>query len=430
MKNWRGLTAALAALALLASGLTIGPVQRAVSQGMVQITSLVGTEQISLNYPCTVSCFATTATLAGFTQSQPGNNPENAIVGGDASTNLFQRGSTVTLASPATAAYTADRWFGWGGTNTPVTVATSTDAPSNFSASFKITKASGAGVVQVCFAQEIETVNSYRFQSQVLEVDFHAKALAGFSAVSSNLAVYVLTGTGTDEGSANAAFSINAGGGSATPWTGATLRGGTTGYLIPINTTWTRYGVAVPIPATETEITVALCYTPVGSGGATDGFELAGIQATPNASLATLAGTAGGILSANDARAKAFLRRPAGAETSLQQRYTYTVKEPAAITDFVVAGQAVTTTVVKHMVQFPVTMRAAPTTSVTTGTFGSTIAAGTIASTCTVTATASSNTTVAGGLTDTCGAASFTAGFASFLGGIGGSGIATFSAEL
>jgi hypothetical protein len=45
---------------------TVGPVQRAISQGAVQITTLVGTEQISLDYPCTVSCFVTTATLKNY----------------------------------------------------------------------------------------------------------------------------------------------------------------------------------------------------------------------------------------------------------------------------------------------------------------------------------------------------------------------------
>jgi hypothetical protein len=340
---------------------TIGPVQRAVSQGMAQIINLAGTEQISLGYPCTVSCFVTSATLANYSQATPGGNAENALVGGDATTNLFQRGSSVVLATPAAVAYTADRWVAWGGTNTPVTVASATDAPQNYGKSFKVTKASGAGVVQVCVGQEITTQNSYRFQGLATEFDFHAKALAGFSAASKNLAVYVITGTGTDEGTANGAFSINAGGGSSTPWTGPVVAGGTTGYLIPITTTWARYGVVVPIPATSTEIMVAICYTPVGTGGSTDGFEFTGAQVVPNASLTSVAGTAGAILGVNDTRAKAFLRRAASEERLLQLTYYYQLNDPAATASVGTCQVITANSAAVCLVPLPVTMRAAPT---------------------------------------------------------------------
>jgi hypothetical protein len=340
---------------------TVGPVQRAVSQGMVQVTNLAGTEQISLGYPCTVSCFATSATLANYSQATAGGNSENALVGGDATTNLFQRGSSTVLATPAAVAYTADRWVAWGGTNTPVTVASATDAPQNYGNSFKVTKASGAGVVQVCIAQEITTQNSYRFQGLTAEFDIHAKALGGFSAVGKNLAVYVLTGTGTDEGTANGAFSLNAGGGSSTPWTNPILFGGTGGFLIPITTTWARYGVVVPIPATATEIMVAICYTPVGTGGATDGFEFTGAQFVPNVSLTSVAGSAGAVLGVNDTRAKAFLRRPASEERLLQLTYYYQLNDPAATASVGICQVITANSAAVCLVPLPVTMRAAPT---------------------------------------------------------------------
>lgn len=364
LRYLRNAAFAVGAVALLA---TLGPVQRVIGQGMVQISSLTGTEQVSLNFPCTVSCFVSTATLAGFTQSQAGGNSENALVGGDATTNLFQRGTSVALASPAAAAYTADRWFAWGGTNTPVTVTKQTgagDITLAFGASFRVNKPSGAGVVQICIAQEIETVNSLRFQGQVAEFDVHLLAGAGFSAAGGNVAVYILTGTGTDEASANAAFSINAGGGSATPWTGAAVLGGTTGYRIPITATWGRYTVAAPIPATATEIAVAICYTPVGTGGATDWFEFTGAQLVPNASLATAAGTAGAVLAANAGNAKAFYRRPQAVETDLQFRYTYSINEGTITAGTIMAGGGTalgTTTTCSISIRFPARMRVAPT---------------------------------------------------------------------
>lgn len=366
-------TFAALALAVLAALGTVGPVQRAISQGMQNFTGLVGTEQISLNYPCTVSCYVTSAQLAGFGQSQVGNNPENALVAGDATNNLFQRGTSVVIASPAAVAYTADRWFAWGGTNTPVTVAQDLTTPSpNFGASYKVTKASGAGVVQVCVGQEVETVNSYRFQGQTAEFDIHLQALAGFSAVSSNIAIYILTGTSSDEGSVAAAFSINAGGGGGAGWTGGAVLGGTPGYLIPITTTWGRYTVAAPIPLTATEIAVAVCYTPVGTGGATDGFRFAGAQLVPNSALTALAGANGARIT-TAGLAKSFLRRPQAQETDLQLRYSWLAVNEAASTAAVFGYCAGTGTTAAHCYfAFPVPMRAAPAT-----TFGS-VAAGTL----------------------------------------------------
>lgn len=426
-----------AAFALVAAAIgTIGPVQRAVSQAMVQITSLAGTEQISLNYPCTVSCFVTTSTFAGYTQAQAGNNPENALVGGDAATNLWQRGTSVALASPAAAAYTADRWFAWGGTNTPITVTKQTgaaDITQAFGASMRVNKPSGAGVVQICIAQQIETVNSYRFQGNTAEFDFHAKAGAGFSAAASNLAIYVMTGTGTDEASANGAFSLNAGGGSATPWTGPAILGGASGYLIPISTTWTRYGVAVPIPLTATEIMVAVCYTPVGTGGATDWFEVTGEQLVPNSSLATAAGSAGVILANNDARARSFHRRPQQYETDLQQRYFQVLNEPASGFAIGASGVMSSTTNCAVTLALGTTMRATPTITFT-GTALSTSTwriqdstTSTLASTFLVQGAGNTANTV--NLNATLTTAS-TAGFGCQLQGAGGGSVLNIAAEL
>lgn len=64
----------LAAAAFLALFVGIGfygtVVRQAIAQGMTQLTALVGTEQITgMGYPCTVSCFVTTGTVAGYARS-------------------------------------------------------------------------------------------------------------------------------------------------------------------------------------------------------------------------------------------------------------------------------------------------------------------------------------------------------------------------
>lgn len=377
--------------------------------------------------------YVTAPQLGTYGQTLAGGNQENMIVAGDASNNLFSRGTSVVIATPAAVAYTANQWVGWGGTNTPVTVAKATDAPSNFVNSYSVVKASGAGVVQVCYGQEIEKAIAIRLQGQIAEFDVHMKALAGFSAASSNVAVYILTGTGADEGTVNGAFSINAGGGGSSGWTGAAVLGGTTGYLIPISTAWGRYTVAAPIPTTATEVMVAVCDTPVGTGTATDGFELAGAQLVPNPALATPAGSAGAVLALNDARAKAFARLGVAYDVERQQRYLYAINEGTVTAGSAMlgGGNANATTTAKFTVQFPVTMFKAPTytNALTATTFKMECGSVTAAVLATpFSATTGANTASTGSITFTT--TGLTAGNACNLISAAGSGNALWSAEM
>lgn len=371
----------------IAAGLGLGIIVGAAALAYAQTISIPTVQAIGPNdlfqdivggSPVVGNIYATAPQLGNYTATLPGNNAENALVGGDATTNLFQRTTSVGIASPGTLAYTADRWVAWGGTNAPVTVSKQTgaaDITAGYGASFRVNKPSGAGVVQICVGQEIESVNSYRFQGVPAQFVMHTKAGPTFSAAASNLAFYILTGTGTDEGTSNGAFSINGGGGSSTPWTGASLLGGTNGYLIPITTGWGRYGVAAPIPSTATEIMVAACWTPVGTGSATDWFEFVGAMLVPDSSLTAFAGTAGAIFNPNDSRMKSFLRRPQELETILQQRYTWLAATEAASTALVYGSCSGTATTTAHCyLPFPVPMRAAPASTFGTLTAGTLVA--------------------------------------------------------
>lgn len=427
------IAAALVLVATIAG--MLGPVQRAVGQGMQQLLSLNGTEQFDVNYPCTVSCFTTSATLANFGQSQPGGNTDNAIIGGDAGTNLFQRGTT---GSSVTTTFTyggPDRWGYWSGTNTAVTVSRTTtagDLPAGktFNAGFKMARTNGqTGVVQVCMLQVIESVNSYQFSGQTAELDFHATAGATFTGASSQMQAYLITGTGTDEGAAKAAFGLNAGGGGGSGWTGQA----NIAVNVTISTTNNRYTVVGPIPAGTTELAAALCWTPVGTAGANDYIAFSGIQLTRNASLTTVAGTAGAVLAANDTRAKSFARRSQEVETGLQERYYFQLTETAAITP-VAPCAAIDTTHTNCLIPFPTPMRTAPTmsyangfatpTSTTQATLG---ACTTLASAATVASTVAN----VGAVLVNCTAGTVpAAGVASFLYSNNGTGIIRASAEL
>jgi hypothetical protein len=212
------------------------------------------------------------------------------------------------------------------------------------------------GVVQVCMLQVVESMNAQNFAGEVAELDFHAAAGATFSAASSQMQAFIVTGTGTDESAAKLAFGINAGGGGGSGWAGQATAANP---LITIATGQARYTVVAAIPSTATEIGVALCFTPVGTAGANDYITLSGIQLTRNSALRAAAAVNGGLLNTNDARAKGFARRSQAVESILQQRYFYRVTETAAI--FPVAPcAAIDTTHTNCIVKLPATMRSAP----------------------------------------------------------------------
>ena len=176
-----------------------------------------------------------------------------------------------------------------------------------------------------------------------------------------------------------------------------------------------------------------MCFTPVGTAGTNDYIAFAGIQLTRNSALTTIAGTAGAALNQNDIRAKGFARRSQALETVLQQRYFYRLTETAAITP-VAPCSAVDTTHTNCLVQFPVTMRVAPTmafangfaspTSTTQATLG---ACTTLAAAATVTSTVANPLNALVNCTATTIPA---AGVASFLYSNAGTGTISASAEL
>ena len=306
--------------------------------------------------------------FGNFSASLAGNNPENALIGGDFGSNLWQRGTSIALASSTYyVTYTADRFFAWGGTSTPVTVSQQADAPPGFLDSLQLIKGTLTGVVPVTVAQEVESANAYQFQGQTAEFDCHLKALSGFSAANSSVLMTISYGTGTDEGSTYYAYGLNAhGGAGTTAWAGQV----NASVLVPISTAWNRYTIIAPIPTTATEVAVAIGYTPVGTGTSTDGFKAAGCQLVRNSALTTLAGSTLGTATAlpvNDPRAKAFSRRATAVETALQQRYFYQINEPAASKIVSQGGAYETATICDVAIKLPVTMRAAPTLTLSQG---------------------------------------------------------------
>lgn len=316
----------------------------------------------------------------------PAATPRNFIDNGAMA--VHQRGTaTVTCGTttiPPTTAYGADRW----GCNANVTsgagisqvITTSPAPPAGFPASTKLYRTSGALTQPICSMQEISSANTTYMAGQVVTLSFYAAALAGLSADNGNVInAYIFTGTGTDQGLQSFTASP-----AITPaFTGISS---VLTQSFTISTTFGRYGFSAQIPATATEMAVAICFTPTATGaGATDGFAYTGAQ----------------LEIGNGASAYEF--RSYTAELLTAQAYFVQWADNLASTFSLPATCAEITsgTTAACTLILPTTMRTTPTTTVATATsFGKTKAADGTAGACsTLAAIASSNTPNSAGLT-------------------------------
>jgi hypothetical protein len=369
--------------------------------------------------------YAPAPLLGNYSATLSGNNPENALRGGDIGKNLFAFGTSVTGIT-TTSTYVANGWFAWSGTSTTLAGNQETgasDIGAGFEASLRLTR-SGAGVLQSCVAQEIESNDTYRFQGNTAEFDFRAQAGSGFSAASSNLQVYLVTGTGTDEGSNKMAFGLNAQntGNAAVGWTGQANLGP---ILIPITTSYADYSAVFPVPAAATELAVVVCWKPVGASPSSDWFEFSMAQLVTNSSLTVVAGAAGAALNVNDPRKKSFNRRSQQTETALQQRYAYLISETS--TNAIATGVAVSTTSTRYWLQNPVTMARTPTPTAAFGSMTTTNSAGNAANLSNLASTSSGSSVYGVELTGTTTGTA--AGNGTLLAGNSGTGTILVNAE-
>lgn len=417
-----------------AAALITAPLAQTISLPQVQkINPTDLFQDIVTGVPTAQNQYASSLLLAGYGSSLPAKG--NALIGGDATTNLWARGTTGSSVTTTITYGGPDRWAYWSGTSTAMTVSrdsTAADLPAaGYPYAFKMARTSGqTGVVQMCMTQEVESVNAYQFQGATAELDFHATAGANFSAASSNVVAYIVTGTGTDEGVSKLAFQFNAGGGGSSTWAG---QANATAAVIPISTVNGRYAAVATIPTTATEIAVILCYTPVGTAGTNDYVAFSGIQLVRNSSLAASVSTTVGYSCDTQINCSSFDRRQQGSETLLQQRYYYELDESAAI--YIVAPcAAVDTTHTNCIIQMPTTMRIAPTATFANGFASPTSTTQATLGACTTLAAATTVTSTVGSLNQflvNCTATTIpAAGVASFLYSNNSTGKIKLSSEL
>jgi hypothetical protein len=173
--------------------------------------------------------------------------------------DIWQRGLTNTASSAQP--YSADRWETFR---------------ASFAAGLTVTReASGVQNIQYCarvrrdlgnastnfivFAQNIETINSIPLRGKTVTLSFYLRRGANFSG--SNLLAVIQTGTGTDQ-SSRAGYS------------------GASTETLTISPTefWTRYTMTRTIPTNANTVGIYFRYTPTGTAGSNDWFEVTGVQ--------------------------------------------------------------------------------------------------------------------------------------------------------
>lgn len=204
-----------------------------------------------------------------------------------------RNGGANTTVSTNNGVYTCDRWWTQVAANTTgAIVAQTTDAPTEFNYSLKVQRVSGnTGTSTITVGQVIESNNCFDLQGKIITLSFYGKAGANLS--NSSIGVTVKTGTTSDEGMAKYANNT---------WAGTSNVISTTQT---VTTSWTKYTftTSAALGSTIKELGVSFQFTPTGTAGTNDWFEITGVQLE-----------AGSV-------ATPFEMRPIGMEMLLCQRY-------------------------------------------------------------------------------------------------------------
>jgi hypothetical protein len=188
----------------------------------------------------------------------------NAFING--AMNVWQRGtSTGTLALGGGGYVGPDRWWYYnnGFTTTISRQACGSTLPQfQYCARYQRTSGQTSTTASVLFSP-LETINSVRFAGKQVTVSFYARASSGLSSATA-LRVFVQAGTGVDQSNF---------GGAA--YTGAY---NVLGFTPTLTTSWQRFSSTGTVTSTTSEIGILLQFVPTGTAGASDWFEITGIQ--------------------------------------------------------------------------------------------------------------------------------------------------------
>lgn len=255
---------------------------------------------------------------------------KNLLING--SFDVWQRGTSFSNSNSLVSMYCADHWHYWR-----------TAWTSNISASkqfwsgvtgqpnmMRITRTAGdTTVYDLNLTYGFETIEVRKLQGKTLTLQFTAYRGNNFSAASNNLGVQFVHGVNTDS-------TLAAGFGTGMVYGTVTN--------VSLTTNFVTYYVTYTVPSNATQLSLRFYYTPTGTAGAADYFEIGEIQ-LEQGNIAT-----------------PIERRPYSTELALCQRY-YMKRDNCYWEGYAAIGYHLI-----QPVQFPVTMRVAPTVTLTPGT--------------------------------------------------------------
>jgi hypothetical protein len=233
---------------------------------------------------------------------------KNAVINGGM--DIWQRGTSFTASTSATN-YTADRWALIRGANPTLVTCSRQTTNDTTNLPFiqyctRIQRTAASATTDVpFFATSLETVNSIPFAGKIVSFSFYARAGSNYSATSNVLNFQVISGTGTDQNI----------------WTGFTGAAAIINSTATLTTTWQRFTFTGTVASSVTQLGTYIYYTPTGTAGANDYFEITGVQLEIG-SVATPFSRAGGTLQGELAACYRYFQKFGG--TQVNESFPYT----------------------------------------------------------------------------------------------------------
>jgi hypothetical protein len=203
---------------------------------------------------------------------------KNATINGGF--DVWQRSTSATFAGTLTYP-SADRFFGiCTGTAPTCTMSRQTADTTGLTYGMRFGRNSGqTNTGQPYVGTAFESLDAKRFAGQTVTLSFYVKAGANAPL---SLTSQIRTGTGTDQ-SAASLFSVG--------WTGGVNNSQTN----TVTTTMTRYTQTVTLGSTVNQIMLLFTYTPTGTAGANEWFQVEGVQLELGSYATTFSRTGGTI---------------------------------------------------------------------------------------------------------------------------------------
>jgi len=256
---------------------------------------------------------------------------KNGLINGGM--DIWQRGTSFASGSGQ---YTADRWgfivsgAGTGSTLSQVTLGSSFP---QLKYGARVQRNSGTTSTSALnFSQSVETINALPFAGQTVTMSGWIRLGSNFSGSSNQIGVQLGYGTGTDQN-----------------WISVTPTGFTNIFnnSFTATTGWTQFSYTGTVSSTATQLFPIFYYTPSGTAGAADYFDITGVQLEIG-STATAFSRAGGTIQG---------------ELAACQRYYWRING-TDVTGSTIAnicnGYIESSTVISGIYYFPVSMRIAP----------------------------------------------------------------------